>query len=149
VTGPGTISGTTLTITGAGTVVVTASQPGNTNYKAATPVSQTIIVNKASQTITFTLSAGVDYGVAPIALPVDASSGLPITYTVTSGPGTITGTAAAPTLTITASGTVKVTASQAGNANYNAAASVTATTVVTSAKSSPRRLRLPTPAMPR
>jgi hypothetical protein len=131
VTGPGTISGTTLTITGAGTVVVTASQPGNTNYKAATPVSQTIIVNKASQTITFTLSAGVDYGVAPIALPVDASSGLPITYIVTSGPGTITGTAAAPTLTITASGTVKVTASQAGNANYNAAASVTATTVVT------------------
>jgi sugar lactone lactonase YvrE len=45
VTGPATISGTTLTITGAGTVVVTASQAGNAIYKAATPVSQTVIVS--------------------------------------------------------------------------------------------------------
>jgi hypothetical protein len=31
-----------LTITGPGIVAVKASQPGNTNYNAATPVTQTI-----------------------------------------------------------------------------------------------------------
>ena len=43
-TGPATLNGSTLTITGAGTVVVTASQAGNTMYAAATPVAQTTIV---------------------------------------------------------------------------------------------------------
>jgi hypothetical protein len=54
VTGPASISGTSLTITGAGQVIVTASQTGNTNYSAATPVSLTINVGQASQTIAFT-----------------------------------------------------------------------------------------------
>jgi hypothetical protein len=52
VTGPGSISGTTLTITGVGTVVVTASQVGNSSYLPAPPVSQTINV-----TAPFTISA--------------------------------------------------------------------------------------------
>ncbi len=115
---------------GVGQTLSVSFAPSSSNYSTANG-SVLITVNKASQTITFTLPAGVNYGVAPIALPATASSGLPITYTVTSGPGTITGTAAAPTLTITGSGTVKVTASQAGNGNYLAATSVTATTVVT------------------
>ena len=102
--------------------------PANYTFSYATG---SVTVNRASQTITFTLPAGVNYGVAPIALPPTASSGLPITYTVTSGPAAVTGTASAPTLTVTGSGTVKVTASQAGNTNYLAAASVTAMTVVT------------------
>jgi len=46
VTGPATLSGTTLTVTatGAGTITVTASQAGNANYNAAAPVTQTIVV---------------------------------------------------------------------------------------------------------
>ncbi len=52
VSGPAVISGsgpsTALNVTGAGTVVVTANQPGNAEFGAAPPVSQTIIVNKAS-----------------------------------------------------------------------------------------------------
>ena len=40
--GPATISGNTVTLTGVGTVVVRASQAGNTNYAAATPVSFTV-----------------------------------------------------------------------------------------------------------
>ena len=52
VTGPATVSGSTLTITGAGSVTVTASQAGNTNYAAATPVQRTLTVNKASLTVT-------------------------------------------------------------------------------------------------
>ncbi len=39
-----TISGSNLTLVGAGTTTITASQPGNTNYSAATPISQTLSV---------------------------------------------------------------------------------------------------------
>jgi hypothetical protein len=48
VSGPGKIEGGhMLQITGAGTVVVEASQPGDGEYLPATPVKHTIIVNKA------------------------------------------------------------------------------------------------------
>jgi len=52
VAGPATITGNTLRITGAGTVVVTASQAGDTTYAAATPVSRSVIVNPAVLTVT-------------------------------------------------------------------------------------------------
>jgi subtilase family serine protease len=42
--GPGTVSGSTLTITGAGSIVVQASQAGNSSYAAATPVDATVTV---------------------------------------------------------------------------------------------------------
>src|SRR5438034_778124 len=42
--GPATVSGNTLTITGAGSVAIQASQAGNANWNAATPVNQTISV---------------------------------------------------------------------------------------------------------
>jgi hypothetical protein len=54
VTGPGTLSGinnSTLTITGAGNVVVTANQAGNANYQAATSVSYTIVVSQVAGTV--------------------------------------------------------------------------------------------------
>ncbi|HUE02643.1 MAG TPA: choice-of-anchor Q domain-containing protein [Bryobacteraceae bacterium] len=127
ITGPASLSGSTLTITGAGTVTVTASQAGNTNYAAATPVTLTIIVAKISQTITFTALPGTaTYGSAgPYTLNATASSGLPVSYSVT-GPASLSGS----TLTITGAGTVTVTASQAGNTNYAAAVPVTQTIVV-------------------
>lgn len=129
VSGPASISGTTLTITGAGTVVVTASQAGNGNYNAATSVTQTIVVAKANQTISFTgLPATANFGSSgPYAVSATASSGLPVTFTVT-GPATLKGTPL--TLRFTGPGTVTVTASQAGNGNYNAAPAVTRTIVV-------------------
>jgi hypothetical protein len=127
VTGPATISGSTLTISGAGTVVVTASQPGNTSYAAAAPVSQTITISAASQTISFTgLPSSATYGSAgPYSLSATASSGLPVSYAVT-GPATISGS----TLTVTGAGTVVVTASQSGNASYAAAAPVSRTITI-------------------
>jgi hypothetical protein len=190
----GSVKGNVLTVTGAGTIVVQASQAGSPAYKAATAVSQTLVVNKASltltannitggtgvippltysysglvngdtfasattgapaetttatatspsgtypitlaqgtlaaanytfafvsgtltlqgtgQTINFTsLPASVTYGVAPITLVATATSGLPVSFTVT-GPATLIGT----TLTITGVGTVTVTATQAGS----------------------------------
>ncbi len=50
--GPATVSGSTLTVTGAGTVVVAANQPGNATYAAAAQVTRSITVNKARLTVT-------------------------------------------------------------------------------------------------
>jgi hypothetical protein len=58
VTGPGTLNGSQLVITSAGpnstsaTITVTASQNGNAQYAAATPVSQTLTVDPAPATVT-------------------------------------------------------------------------------------------------
>ena len=53
-----TVSGSTVTVIGAGSAIITASQAGNSNYNAATNVQQTLTVNKASQSITFNALAG-------------------------------------------------------------------------------------------
>ena len=127
VSGPGTISGSTLTITGAGTVVVAANQAGNTNYAAATQVTQSIVVNQASQTISFTApTSPVTYGVSPITLSATSTSGLAVTFSVASGPAIVSGS----TLTITGVGTVVVAANQTGNTNYSAATQETQSIVV-------------------
>jgi hypothetical protein len=47
VSGPGSLSGTTLIFTGVGTVIVAANQAGNANYAAAPQVTQSIEVNPA------------------------------------------------------------------------------------------------------
>ncbi|MGC1781356.1 MAG: MBG domain-containing protein [Acidobacteriaceae bacterium] len=52
VTGPASVSGSTLNITGAGTVTVTASQSGNSSYGPATPISRSFTVSPAALTIT-------------------------------------------------------------------------------------------------
>jgi polygalacturonase len=56
VSGPATLSGNTLTTTGPGTISVTASQAGNDNYNAATPITQTIVVGTVQLTTTAVLS---------------------------------------------------------------------------------------------
>ncbi len=42
-----TVSGSTVTVVSAGTTVITASQPGDANYNAATPVARTLTVTAA------------------------------------------------------------------------------------------------------
>jgi hypothetical protein len=126
--GPGTVSGNTLTFTGTGTVIVAANQAGNANYAAATQVTQSIVVSAATQTIAFTAPATETYGVAPLTLSATATSGLPVTFSVLSGPGTVSGN----TLTFTGAGTIVVAADQAGNNNYAAAPQVTQSIVVSS-----------------
>jgi YD repeat-containing protein len=223
VSGPGTISSSTLTITGAGTVVVAANQAGNADYAAAPQVTESVVVNPAVLTVTAsnasrvyaapnpaftdtisgfvngdtssvvsgapsltttatatsapgsypitatagTLSAAnysftfvngtltvttttqtisctapaspVTYGVSPITLSCTATSGLAVSFSVVSGPGTISSS----TLTITGAGTVVVAANQAGNADYAAAPQVTQSVVVNQAMPT---ITWPTPA---
>ena len=50
-TGSGTISGSTLTVTGVGNLVINANQAGNSNYLAATQVTRTIAVNVATLSV--------------------------------------------------------------------------------------------------
>jgi hypothetical protein len=122
VTGSATIQGNQLTITGAGPVEVAANQAGNADFMDAAPVTKSITVNPATQTITFAQPPSpVTYGVAPIALSATASSGLPVTFYVASGPAYISGNI----LTIHGAGTVVVAAIQAGNTNYSAATRIT------------------------
>ena len=52
ISGPATVIGSWLTITGAGVVTVRAAQTGNSGYAAASPVSQSFTVNKATLTVT-------------------------------------------------------------------------------------------------
>ncbi|MFZ1915947.1 MAG: FG-GAP-like repeat-containing protein [Terriglobales bacterium] len=127
ISGPATLSGSTLlTFTGLGSVTIQAAQGGNGSYAAATPVSQTFTVNPASQTITFPNPGTLPDGVAPVTLTATASSGLPVTYTLISGPATLSGS----TLTVTGTGSIVVEADQAGNADYAAAPSVQITITV-------------------
>ncbi|MGC9293360.1 MAG: Ig-like domain repeat protein [Acidobacteriaceae bacterium] len=114
---------------GAGSYTIDASYSGDSNNN---PVSTSIgfTVNVAPQTITFPAPASpVTYGLSPIALSATATSGLPVTFSVVSGPGTVSGS----TLTITGAGTVVVAANQAGNAEYSAAPQVTQSVVVSKA----------------
>ena len=127
--GPATISGNTVTITGAGSVTVRASQAGAGDYAAAAPVDQTFTVDKAAQTISFDALAGKTFGDAPFAVSAMASSGDAVTFSIVSGPASIAGN----TVTLTGAGNVTVRASQAGNANYEAAADVDQTFTVAKA----------------
>jgi hypothetical protein len=79
------------------------------------------------QFITFSVLADRALSTAPVSLAASASSGLPVTYSVVSGPATVSGS----TLTLTGVGTVTVRASQAGNASYSAAPNVDQSFTVT------------------
>jgi RHS repeat-associated protein len=121
VSGPATISGSLVTLTGAGAVVLQASQAAAGSYASGTQ-NATFTVASGAQTITFAAPASpVTFGVAPIALSASSTSGLTVVFSVLSGPASISGS----TLTISGTGTVVVAADQSGNTNYAVAAEVT------------------------
>ena len=116
-----TVSGSVVTIVGAGSTTITASQSGNSSFNSATSVSQTLTVNKVGQTISFTTLPAKTYGDSAFALTVSSTSGLSVSYS-SSNPSVAT--VSGSTVTIVAAGTATITAAQAGNSNYNAASSV-------------------------
>jgi hypothetical protein len=121
------ISGNVVKILGVGSVTVTASQAGNTTYNAATPVSRSFVIKsqgKQDQTITFAPIADKTEGDAPFNLIATASSGLPVSFSLSSVPAGIAKLEGNTITLLGGTGTVTVTASQAGNATYNAAANV-------------------------
>ncbi len=120
-TGVCTVSGSTVTGVSAGTCTIAANQTGNTNYNAATQVTQNIIVGKGSQTITFGTAPTVNVG-GTGTVTATATSGLaPVFTSTTTGVCTVSGS----TVTGVTAGTCTIAANQAGNATYNAATQVT------------------------
>ena len=124
VSGPATITGSTVTLTGAGTVVLMASEAADSNYTAATK-NATFTVGAAAPTISFTVP-NQTYGAAPFTVAATSNSTGAFTYSVVSGPATITGS----TVTLTGTGSVILMASEAADSNY-AAATRNATFTVT------------------
>jgi len=116
-----TVTGNLVHIAGAGTTIITASQPGNENYNPASDVQQTLIVNKANQTITFAPLPEKTYGDADFNITATASSGLPVSF---SSSNTSVATVTGNLVHIAGAGTTTITASQPGNENYNPAPDV-------------------------
>lgn len=116
------VSGDTVTIVGAGTATITASQSGDANFKVAANVDQTMTVEKATQAISFATIVDVPESTGLITLVATSSSGLATTFSSNDASvATISGN----TATLKSAGEVTFTAAQTGNANYKAAPSLT------------------------
>lgn len=116
-------------ITGAVNATYYASLAGDytvrfTNFCGNGPSSNTIsfAADALPQSITFPAMANKTYGDVPFVPAATASSGLPVSFSVVSGPATIN--AQTNVLTITGTGNVTVVANQPGNNSYDTAAPV-------------------------
>jgi uncharacterized protein YjdB len=121
-----TVSGNVVTIVGAGSTTITAIQPGNANYNAASNVEQGLtvgskIIVKSDQTISFDALVPKTYGDETFNLSGKSSSGLAVTYT-SSNPDVAT--VSGNKVTIVGAGNTSIMASQTGDVYYNAAKSV-------------------------
>ncbi len=126
------ISGLTVTMTsGIGICSLTADQPGDNNYNAATQATQSTTAQKANQTITFTGAPANAVYNSTFGVTASASSGLAVTLGA-SGSCSISGL----TVTMTSGiGICSLTADQPGSNNYNAAPQATQSTAAQKATS--------------
>jgi len=121
VSGPASVSGATLTLTGAGVVAVAADQAGNANFLPAVSVTYSFSIGKATQTIIFAPVPDMDYTLDRVPLTATTSSGLPVAFRVLDGAAVVDG----GTLKLTGVGSITVAADRAGNTDYLPAPSVT------------------------
>ena len=121
--GPATVGGNTVTLTGAGTVVLQASQPANGTYAAST--AQTSFAVQAQTTNGLTLAAVGNQVYGPMfSIAASSNSPAPITYKVVSGPLWIASqSTAGAQVRPTGVGTVVFQASQVASGNYAASTS--------------------------
>jgi hypothetical protein len=129
--GPGSISGNTLNLNGAGPVLVAANQAGNANYEAATQVAQSIVVNPAVSGIAVASSASpvLAQNAVTLTATVSSSAGIPtgpvsfLDGSTPLGPGTLSGGVATLTTSSLAVGTHSISAVYSGGTNFAAATS--------------------------
>jgi subtilase family serine protease len=121
-----TVSGSTATIVTAGNCSITASQAGDGNYNAATPVTDSITINMASQSITFNTTAPTGEAVGgPTYTPAaTASSGLAVAFSIDATSTAGACAISAGVVSFTGVGNCIINANQAGDTNYNAATQV-------------------------
>jgi hypothetical protein len=94
-------------------------------------VTDALTISLVNQTISFAAPADRASNSGSFALSATASSGLPVTFTLVSGPGLLAGNVVDLT---GATGPVKLRASQAGNATYAAAPEVEVSFAVTAGR---------------
>ena len=113
---PASQNSTTLTLNqkygaiGTHPVSVTVTDSKNASANCSTSAN----VVQAPQTINFGALPDRFYGDAPFTISATATSGLPVSFTLQSGPVTLVGNS----VTITGTGLVTIVASQDGDANY-------------------------------
>lgn len=123
-----TVSGNAVTSVTAGNCTITADQSGDATYSAATTVTQTFLIGKYNQIVSFPVAPTLSVG-GSLALSATANSGLVVTYgsltpaNCSVNGSTITGLSVG-TGTLNA-GLCAIVAQQAGDASYNPASSVT------------------------
>ncbi len=114
-----TISGSTVTIVGAGETTITALQEGTSDINAV-QVEQILIVDKANQSITFESIEDQSLETGTYVVSATASSGLEVTFEIVDGSATLTGN----DVSFNGTGTVTIKASQEGDADFFAATPV-------------------------
>jgi hypothetical protein len=107
-------------------LTVTANNSAGSSESSTT--SDALTISLVNQTISFAAPADRVSNSGSFALSATASSGLPVTFNLVSGPGLLAGNVVDLT---GATGTIKLRASQAGNATYAAAPAVEVTFAVT------------------
>ncbi len=118
------VTGSTVTFLHAGTCVIAADQAGNDDYTPAPRVTQSVLVHKGPQSITFTSTppspgfVGTTYDVAA----TGGDSGNAVAFSSTT---TTVCTVSGSTVTFKAAGSCRIAANQAGDADYEAAPTVT------------------------
>ncbi|WP_026840071.1 MBG domain-containing protein [Citrifermentans bremense] len=112
------VNGQTVTITGAGSAVITVSQPGTGSLEPAPERLQPLVVHKSGQGVAFSSLAQKVVGDPPFPLQASATSALPVSY-ASSDPlvAEVTGNM----VTIVGAGTCVITARQTGNNDFEPA----------------------------
>jgi uncharacterized repeat protein (TIGR01451 family) len=140
-----TVSGSTVTLVAVGTCTIQATQAGNANWAAATPVNQSFQVTQGSQTISFSPLQNQAFGTSPFAVSATASSGQPVSFNSQTTTGVCT--ASGSTVTLVAVGTCTIQATQSGNANWSAATPVNQSFQVTQGSQTITFPTIPTQAL--
>ncbi len=111
-----TITGSTVSIVGAGTTTITATQSSDVNFETSS-ISSTLTISKVNPSLSIFNSINKTFGDANfnIAAPSSNSNGT-ITYTSSN---TSVATISGNTITIVGAGTATITASQASTSNFN------------------------------
>jgi hypothetical protein len=111
-------------LTNAGTLTITATNAGSSNYLAAS-LTTNITVAAGSQTISFpAFSSPLVIGTTN-SLTATVSSGLPVSYSLTPSSTNVVLVSNSIVVRSYTTNTFKVIATQTGNAGWNAATSVT------------------------
>jgi hypothetical protein len=122
--GPGTVIGNMLTVTGVGTIQIAANQAGNANYLAAAQVTQSIVVNVigAATPPVFSPAAGT-YSSAQTVTISDTTPGATIYYTTNGTTPTASSSAYSGAISVSVTETLEAIATANG---YSTSAVATA-----------------------